>query len=172
MTSSHVTSTQYTSPITTCRDTTAQLGSQRNRTRSYHDPATYATVDALNVGRLHCLREGWEDGMLSFMQSGGFRPASKVETISVPSLVLWGRQDGILKGEEFANKFVETLPDGELRWVEECGHVPHLEKPEETALLIREFLDRVRPDERRGGFVGAALGVGGAFDGLMSLMKQ
>jgi pimeloyl-ACP methyl ester carboxylesterase len=130
---------------------------------SYHDPTTFATQDALNVGRLHCLREGWEESMLSFMQSGGFRPATKVGQITVPSLVLWGRQDGILKGEEFANKFVETLPDGELRWIEECGHVPHLEKPDETAALIREFLDKVKPERREG--------VGGIFDGLLSLMK-
>jgi pimeloyl-ACP methyl ester carboxylesterase len=53
--------------------------------------------------------------MLSFMQSGGFRPSSKVSMLNVPSLVLWGRQDGILKGEEFANEFIETLPNGELR---------------------------------------------------------
>lgn len=88
---------------------------------SYNDPETFATQDALNVGRLHCLRDGWEDGMLSFMQSGGFSPASKVSKIQVPSLILWGRQDGILKGEEFAYKFVESLPDSDLRWVEECG---------------------------------------------------
>jgi pimeloyl-ACP methyl ester carboxylesterase len=134
---------------------------------SYHDPTTFATQDALNVGRLHCLREGWEESMLSFMQSGGFRPASKVSQITVPSLVLWGRQDGILKGEEFANKFVETLPDGELRWIEECGHVPHLEKPEETAALIREFLDKVKP-EKRGG---VGVNIDGVFDGLLSLLK-
>lgn len=140
---------------------------------SYHDPTTYATRDALNVGRLHCLREGWEEGMLSFMQSGGFQPARKVSRISVPSLVLWGRQDGILKGEEFANKFIETLPDAELRWVEECGHVPHLEKPEETAALIREFLERVRPAERGdyGDIGNAVKNVSSVFDGLLSLIK-
>lgn len=88
---------------------------------SYNDPETFATQDALNVGRLHCLRDGWEDGMLSFMQSGGFSPASKVSKIQIPSLILWGRQDRILKGEEFAYKFVESLPDSDLRWVEECG---------------------------------------------------
>jgi hypothetical protein len=35
---------------------------------------------------------------------------------------------------------VETLPDAELRWIEECGHVPHLEQPEETAQVIASFL--------------------------------
>lgn len=107
---------------------------------SYYDVDTYATDDAQKIGRLHCLREGWEDGMLSFMQSGGFRPKEKVSKIDVPTLVLWGRQDGILDGKEFANKFIDTMPNAQLRWIEECGHVPHLEQPEVTAQYIAEFL--------------------------------
>mmetsp|Transcript_15679 Transcript_15679/g.23151 ORF Transcript_15679/g.23151 Transcript_15679/m.23151 type:complete len:413 (-) Transcript_15679:599-1837(-) len=107
---------------------------------SYYDKEAYATEDALKVGRYHCLREGWDDAFLSFMKSGGFSPSKKVEKIDVPSLILWGRQDGILDGKEFADKFVETLPDAELCWVEECGHVPHLEQPEFTAEKIASFL--------------------------------
>lgn len=71
---------------------------------SYFDKDTFATDEAQVIGRLHCLRDGWSDAMVSFMQSGGFSPSKKVPTINAPSLVLWGRQDGILDGEEFANK--------------------------------------------------------------------
>jgi hypothetical protein len=35
---------------------------------------------------------------------------------------------------------VEELPNAQLRWIEECGHVPHLEQPEETAEAIASFL--------------------------------
>ena len=73
---------------------------------SYFDKETYATEDALKVGRLHCLRDGWSDALVSFMLSGGFSPSSKVSKIEVPSLVMWGRQDGILEGAEFANKVI------------------------------------------------------------------
>ena len=51
---------------------------------SYFDPDTYATDDALQVGRLHCLRDGWEDGMLGFMQSGGFRPKERNSLSATP----------------------------------------------------------------------------------------
>ena len=37
-------------------------------------------------------------------------------------------------------KFVETLPNANLQWIEQCGHVPHLEKPDETAAAISSFL--------------------------------
>lgn len=106
---------------------------------SYFDTETYATEDALKVGRLHCLQEGWSDALVSFMLSGGFSPSKKVPTIESPSLILWGRQDTILE-IEFAEKFLNTLPDAELKWIEECGHVPHLEQSEQTANEIANFL--------------------------------
>jgi hypothetical protein len=97
---------------------------------SYYDKATYATDEAVTIGRLHCLRDGWNDALVNFMKSGGFAPSKLVPQVPVPSLVLWGRQDTILDGTEFATKFVETLPSATLVWIEECGHVPHLEQPE------------------------------------------
>jgi len=106
---------------------------------SYFDVEKYATEDALKIGRFHCLREGWNDALVNFMLSGGFAPAEKVEKIEAPGLILWGRQDGILE-KEFAQKFVDTMPRAELKWIEECGHVPHLEQPEETAKAIESFL--------------------------------
>ena len=74
---------------------------------SYFDKETFATEEAQVIGRLHCLRDGWTEAMVSFMQSGGFSPSSKVATIDSPALVLWGREDGILDGNEFANKVCE-----------------------------------------------------------------
>jgi pimeloyl-ACP methyl ester carboxylesterase len=140
---------------------------------SYYNPEMYATEDALKVGRLHCLREGWEDGMLSFMQSGGFRPKEKVSKIDVPSLVLWGRQDGILEGKEFAQKFIDTMPDAELQWIEECGHVPHLEQPEMTARLIANFLesDKMRPGKKTTKKSMNGNGVDNIFGNLLSFLN-
>lgn len=71
---------------------------------SYYDKETFATEEAQVIGRLHCLRDGWTEAMVSFMQSGGFSPSSKVPLINSPALVLWGRQDGILEGKQYANK--------------------------------------------------------------------
>lgn len=97
---------------------------------SYYDKATYATAEAVTVGRMHCLRDGWNEALVDFMKSGGFSPSKLVPQVNVPALVLWGRQDTILDGVEFAPKFVKALPSATLRWIEESGHVPHLEQPE------------------------------------------
>ena len=71
---------------------------------SYFDKETFATDEAVTIGRIHCLRDGWSDALVNFMLSGGFSPSAKVATIQAPSLVLWGRQDTILDGSEFAFK--------------------------------------------------------------------
>eukprot|EP00325_Prymnesiales_sp_UTEX-LB-985_P005651 CAMPEP_0174708128 /NCGR_PEP_ID=MMETSP1094-20130205/10461_1 /TAXON_ID=156173 /ORGANISM="Chrysochromulina brevifilum, Strain UTEX LB 985" /LENGTH=49 /DNA_ID=CAMNT_0015906633 /DNA_START=235 /DNA_END=384 /DNA_ORIENTATION=+ len=34
-----------------------------------------------------------------------------------------------------------ALPQAHFRWVEKCGHVPHLEAPDVTAAAIKAFLD-------------------------------
>jgi len=66
---------------------------------SYFDKEEFATNDALKVGRIHCLQDGWEDAQLSFIKSGGFYPTKKVKDVKQKTLVLWGRQDGILDGK-------------------------------------------------------------------------
>lgn len=117
---------------------------------SYYDKETFATEDALKIGRVHCLRDGWEESMMSFMSSGGFKPKSKVPLVEQRTCVIWGRQDTILDGETYANKFMETLPNpsNELVWIEECGHVPHLEQPLKTAQVISQFLDELMQDDQ------------------------
>jgi len=146
---------------------------------SYYDKEAYATEEAQIIGRLHCLRDGWDDAMVSFMQSGGFSPSKKVPLIESPSLVLWGRQDGILEGKEFANKFIETLPNARLQWIEECGHVPHLEQPEITAEAIATFIEsdvssstKAQTNSSPPYFVGAGFFGALAVSGLLNALSQ
>lgn len=42
-------------------------------------------------------------------------------------------------------RFVDEMPDARLVWVEECGHVPHLEQPDETAKAIVSFVKDGNP---------------------------
>jgi pimeloyl-ACP methyl ester carboxylesterase len=99
----------------------------------------FATLDAMRVGKLHCYTQCWEDASINFLLSGGFSPSSWVDKVTQQTLLLWGRNDEILEPKT-ADKFVETMPRCTLKWVEDCGHVPHLEKPELTAETVLEFL--------------------------------
>lgn len=44
-----------------------------------------------------------------------------------------------------SSRFVEEMPNARLVWVEECGHVPHLEQPDKTAKSIVDFVQNGNP---------------------------
>jgi pimeloyl-ACP methyl ester carboxylesterase len=61
--------------------------------------------------------------------------------VTAPTLVLWGREDGIVPlicGEQYRR----LLPNATLRVLERCGHLPLIEKPDEFAGLVLDFLRR------------------------------
>lgn len=107
---------------------------------SYYNKAL-STLDAARIGRLHCITDQWLDASVAFLQSGGFRVTSLIPGLKQRTLVLWGRQDGILDVKT-ADQFKESLRDGEIVIFDECGHVPHIEKPLDTAQAIFDFLSK------------------------------
>ena len=59
--------------------------------------------------------------------------------ISTPTLVLWGEEDRVLDVSG-ARIFHQKIKDAKLVIMKECGHIPMLERPEETAGHYRSFL--------------------------------
>ncbi len=59
--------------------------------------------------------------------------------ITIPTLIIWGRHDEVIP-LEIGEKLHENIPGSRLEIIEECGHLPQEEKPEETLRLIRNFL--------------------------------
>jgi len=109
---------------------------------AYSDTDAFATDDAIRVGLLHCARPAWEDDSVSWLLGGGYSVSSLVPRLSAKrTLILWGRQDEILPPAEYAPKFVAALPCATFRWVEDCGHSPHLEQADVLAAAVRTFLD-------------------------------
>lgn len=113
---------------------------------AYFDKEKFATKEARDIGRLHCLLPHWEEANLSFMQSGGYKVSSDIQQVSQKTLVLWGEQDAILE-PKYATQFQETLPNATLQWIKESGHVPHLEQPERTAQAIEEFMQSLHEEK-------------------------
>lgn len=76
---------------------------------------------------------------------GGQGPELRRKLISlrVPTLILHGRHDPIPL--EWAEELVTVLPAARLHVLEDSGHVPYVEQPEETFAAIREFLSREMP---------------------------
>ena len=69
-------------------------------------------------------------------------------TITVPTLLLWGRHDRIVPlaiGERLAN----ALPDAQLVVVEDAGHLPQEETPARVLEILEGFLDGLGRDTDR-----------------------
>ncbi|MEW5305287.1 MAG: hypothetical protein WDW36_007839 [Sanguina aurantia] len=106
---------------------------------AYQDKATFATTDAMRVGRLHTFQRGWAEANVAFIRGGGYSLSARISAVTKQTLVLWGRQDRIL-APDTADRFRATLPNNTLTWVEQCGHSPHIEQAEFTAAQLMEFV--------------------------------
>ncbi len=103
------------------------------------------TPDAETCAALHLACPEWAEALIAFTKSGGYNfLADKIGAITQPTLILWGRQDKIL-GTQDAERFAAAIAHSTLVWIEHCGHVPHLEKPAETAQALRDWLPTCLP---------------------------
>ncbi len=62
----------------------------------------------------------------------------KLKTINVPTFILWGRQDRVIPlrvGEQLH----QAIPNSTFEIIEECGHIPQEEKPDETIARLTKF---------------------------------
>lgn len=112
---------------------------QRISINAYHEPS-FASLDAQLCAALHLKSQSWQQALIAFTKSGGYTSfGEKLSHIKQPTLILWGKCDRIL-GTGDAYKFKDAIANSQLTWIENCGHVPHLEQPQLTAQHILEFL--------------------------------
>jgi pimeloyl-ACP methyl ester carboxylesterase len=75
--------------------------------------------------------------------TNGFYP--RLSGLEPPALFIWGTHDSLVPAG-FSRYVREWLPDAEQITIESCGHVPQVERPIETAQLLRRFF--LRAEER------------------------
>jgi pimeloyl-ACP methyl ester carboxylesterase len=118
-------------------------GTEETLRNLYHDQAlvepmlavkpTEEQMDILLKNRFTTAKFGWQPRL--------FNPDLEkwLHRLKLPSLVVWGRQDKIFPWQ-YADLWVERLPQARLVMVEDCGHVPHVEKADRVIPEIRAFL--------------------------------
>lgn len=62
-----------------------------------------------------------------------------VKTIKRPTLIVWGRQDGLVSLAD-GERFNKDIAGSKLVVVDQCGHVPNVEKPGEFNAALLKFL--------------------------------
>jgi pimeloyl-ACP methyl ester carboxylesterase len=105
---------------------------QKIADRMLAQPATPEQVEAEVKNLYTVARLAWEPRM--------YDPhlAKWLHRIKVPTQVIWGDHDRVLPAA-YAEEFRKLIPGASVHIVKQCGHLPHTEKPEEFARLVKDF---------------------------------
>jgi pimeloyl-ACP methyl ester carboxylesterase len=68
-----------------------------------------------------------------------FTLESKLNKITAPTLILWGDTDRVVHISSVPI-FEKNIKNSKSVIIKECGHVPMIEKPAETAAAYQDFL--------------------------------
>ena len=63
--------------------------------------------------------------------------------IDVPTLLVWGANDRLFP-KDYAYAYQKLIPGSKVVIVPDCGHVPHVEKPQAFVAALEEFIDGMR----------------------------
>jgi pimeloyl-ACP methyl ester carboxylesterase len=59
--------------------------------------------------------------------------------VTAPTRIIWGRQDRIIPAE-CGSLYQQAIPGADLVVLDQCGHAPQVEKPDEFVRLALDFL--------------------------------
>jgi pimeloyl-ACP methyl ester carboxylesterase len=92
-------------------------------------PISDEQADIMLTNRFAATKFGWEPRW--------FNPSLErwLHRIAIPTLVLWGKNDKLFPCA-YAARWGERIPGSRVEIIPDCGHVPAMEKPNETAKEI------------------------------------
>lgn len=65
----------------------------------------------------------------------------EIPNMKLPVCLIWGKND-IVTPPEVADEFHELFPNSELFWIDNCGHAPMMEHPQEFNRLLSPWLKK------------------------------
>jgi pimeloyl-ACP methyl ester carboxylesterase len=66
---------------------------------------------------------------------------ARVGGLSKPTLLFWGKNDATVPFDHSAD-LLKALPHAKFHAIEDCGHIPHYEKPEIVNPILKKFLEK------------------------------
>ena len=86
--------------------------------------------------------KGFKRAILSTMRSDMLESFLEIYAqLHIPTLLFWGKKDKTTPFEN-SNILLKTLPHAEFHAIENCGHIPHYEKPDIVNPILLEFLSK------------------------------
>ena len=85
------------------------------------------------------LREGNRAAVLELFQHPMKPDATKIKTITQPTLIIWGKEDQLISYKNAA-LFKQDIRDSRVLVLDKVGHIPMEEAPNQVAAAIIEFI--------------------------------
>ncbi len=98
--------------------------------------------ERLDLSKRETHINNWNLAMWEYLQAWSTKPSDvgqQLDQITQPTLVISGDQDKVVPVED-SQKIAELIKDGSLILIEDCGHMPHEEKPDEFIQIVDEWL--------------------------------
>lgn len=88
----------------------------------------------------HSVNDVWTvRSLLSSLQTSNEGLDGKLQNITIPTLVIWGAQDEFIP-LQLGKELAAGIPDSKLVVIDNCGHAPMFEKPDEFLTATIDFL--------------------------------
>jgi pimeloyl-ACP methyl ester carboxylesterase len=65
---------------------------------------------------------------------------NKLSNIKQPTLIIWGREDGITP-LALGERFKREIPNSKLQIIEQCGHFANIEQADQFNQIVKQFLN-------------------------------
>jgi pimeloyl-ACP methyl ester carboxylesterase len=116
----------------------------RSNAKDFFDPAL---VDHFSTQyRVQMQLKGFKRAILSSIRNGMLESFidvyEELGKMDKPILLFWGRNDNTVP-LEYSNALCAAMPKIKFHIIEDCGHIPHYEKPEVVNPILLDFLRRI-----------------------------
>ena len=113
----------------------------KNLALGFVDPELVGQVQARYLAQMQY--RGFRRGILSSIRNGLIDPVleiyERVGKMAKPVLLFWGRGDRTVPVQH-SQLLRAAVPNLEFHVIENCGHLPHYEKPDQVNPILLEFL--------------------------------
>jgi 2-hydroxy-6-oxonona-2,4-dienedioate hydrolase len=110
---------------------------------TFHDKRFYENVDLAFKQRVTAGDGYTNDRVIDSIVRGDDVLDGRLGAIDKPTLILWGREDKLIP-LSFGERFHREIMNSRLQIIDNCGHVPQLERPAQYAAAVLEFFSGVK----------------------------
>jgi pimeloyl-ACP methyl ester carboxylesterase len=110
---------------------------------TFHDKRFYQDLDLAFKQRVTAGDSYAVGQLLDSMVRGDDALDNRLRMLNRPTLVIWGRDDKLIP-LSFGERFHQEIATSRLQIIDNCGHMPQVECPNEFAAAVLQFLNNTR----------------------------